>query len=84
MVLVANAGLRTPSGALQHFLAVYSPAYSPVHPRSSLSLRAESADDAHAHAAARAHSASTHALRRPCACAGLPRGPIPPPELFDF
>ncbi|XP_059047959.1 uncharacterized protein LOC131843348 [Achroia grisella] len=117
MVLVANGGMRTPSGALAHFLAAYTPAelslarsdylrppLSPsrstvssaqIHPRSSLSLRAESADVDDGARLLRpkmphqSYSYSVHTLRRqhrtrspPCDC--LPVDPIPPPELFDF
>ncbi|XP_046974599.1 uncharacterized protein LOC124540862 [Vanessa cardui] len=103
MVLVANAGLRTPSGALAHYLTAYTPEslarsdylrppLSParVQPRSSLSLRADSADVDTKHRLP--HTSSVYALRRqgrvrspvspPCDC--LPVDPIPPPELFDF
>lgn len=106
MVLIANGGQRTSSGALAHFLAAYSPAElslarsdylrppgSPprLHPRSALSLRADSADVPSPY---RVAYSSTHTLRRqpralspptppsPCDC--LPLEPIPPPELFDF
>lgn len=113
MVFVANGGMRTPSGALAHFLTAYSPAelslarsdylrppVSPHHsssiqPRSSLSLRADSADIDHSSRNLKpkmphqSYSYSVHTLRRQsrmrspeCDC--LPTDPIPPPELFDF
>lgn len=115
MVLVANAGLRTPSGTLAHYLTAYTPdsftrsdylrpqlsTYtpdsftrsdyylrppSPVQPRSSLSLRADSMDVPRI-----MHTSSVHLIRQArvrsppspeCDC--LPIDPIPPPELFDF
>lgn len=78
-----------------------SPSPSPgVQPRSSLSLRADSADLDAGRAALRprmphqSYSYSVHTLRRqpraisppspPSACDCLPTHPIPPPELFDF
>nr|XP_053620545.1 uncharacterized protein LOC128681031 [Plodia interpunctella] len=116
MVMVANGGMRTPSGALAHFLAAYTPAelslarsdylrppLSPsrsttsntyIQPRSSLSLRADSADVDDGRRLKpkmphQSYSYSVHTLRRqsrarspPCDC--LPMDPIPPPELFDF
>ncbi|XP_049882393.1 uncharacterized protein LOC126378214 [Pectinophora gossypiella] len=117
MVVIANGGMRTPSGALAHFLAAYTPAelslarsdylrppLSPnrsvasttyIQPRSSLSLRADSADIDQGRQTLKpkmphqSYSYSVHTLRRQprmrspeCDC--LPIDPIPPPELFDF
>lgn len=94
MVLVANAGLRTPSGTLAHYLTDYRSDYlrppePRAHPRSSLSLRAETVD---VDVRVIPHTVSVHTLRRQsrvhspalplCDC--LPVDPIPPPELFDF
>ncbi|CAK1549372.1 unnamed protein product [Leptosia nina] len=80
MVLVANAGLRTRSGTLAHYLTTTCPLarsdyFKPMRD-SDIDTR---------------HTASTHALRhaRDCSpvppeCDCLPTEPIPPPELFDF
>lgn len=102
-MLVANGGARTPSGALAHFLAAYCPAelalarsdylrppLSPrAAPRSSLSLRVDSAELAPLLRARTPHSVSVHTLRRQARAHepvydALPSEPIPPPELFDF
>ncbi|XP_047037684.1 formin-like protein 3 [Helicoverpa zea] len=99
MVLVANGGARTPSGALAHFLAAYTPAElalarsdylrppaaSPVPPRSSLSLRVDSAEAvaprrSRPRHVPHAHSHSGHALRRQ----GRARSPPSPPTPADL
>ncbi|CAH4037443.1 unnamed protein product [Pieris brassicae] len=76
MVLVANAGLRTSSGTLAHYLTTCPSKSDYFKPIRECDIR---------------HAASTHALRRvrtpsppepECDC--LPTEPIPPPELFDF
>ncbi|XP_072933958.1 uncharacterized protein, partial [Epargyreus clarus] len=87
MVLVANGGLRTPSGTLAHFLAYpphrlciarsdYLRPMSPARPqpRSSLSLRVDDDTD-HPHPPHPPHSCSVHTLRRP------PRPRSPPSPL---
>ncbi|CAG9573004.1 unnamed protein product [Danaus chrysippus] len=88
MVLSANAGARTSTGALAHYLTAELLATRP-QPRSALSLRVDSEP-----APCIKLTASAHALpyipilppppppaTRP---APLPLEPLPPPELFDF
>ncbi|CAH2236169.1 jg1400 [Pararge aegeria aegeria] len=87
MVLVANAGLRTPSGALAHYLTAYTPEslarsdylrppLSParIQPRSSLSLRVDSVDEERLKYRV-VHTSSVHLLKRQ----GRVRSPVSPP-----